>query len=620
MPLRAKQFVLLVAALLAASFPGVYWALQAGDLVSQLKRSSDEQQSMQVRSYLLAIRSGWAALDEPSARRTDAPSELLNRAWSVINANRSDSKTSQGGERNETELIYRELYIVRPESAAKTVPTQAVPPSEDDGPPAEVATSPPGPSFDLTDILQLNTRQRTAVQHTLTVDSHGNSLPVLVWQMGPQEDEASGEAAGKDEQQARAAAEYARQDTTREGAAATESRALMKVELHAAARDETASPLGEGWLIAEYDRLSPPINEDAVMFPAVLTVFLSLAVAGLLGIVLQRVVVQPVQSLSGAMMDVAQKADYTLRVPVTRKDELGQLQRGFNRMITQVDQLTAGLEALVHERTKELDRANRELQRSNTDLDRFAYTVSHDLQAPLRNVTLIVQQLREDWAGKVPEEVLKRIEEIDQQCDREMKMVQRILFISRLGRGEFQQQPVDLQATVDQILSGMRASLQERGIIVEVPSLLPTVAGDGILLGEVLRNLVSNAAKYNDKPEKRIRIVARVFPTHGTTVFAVQDNGIGIRPQHLKKVFDLFTPLHDKRKFAETIGAGMAITRRIVERHRGKIRVVSVFGKGTSFFVRLPTEGIARTEPSTTESIRMGTISLRALSSSPISR
>jgi light-regulated signal transduction histidine kinase (bacteriophytochrome) len=289
-------------------------------------------------------------------------------------------------------------------------------------------------------------------------------------------------------------------------------------------------------------------------------------------------------------------------------------------MIVQVDVLTTGLEALVHERTKELDRLNGELQRSNTDLDRFAHTVSHDLQAPLRNVTLIVQQLKEDFTGRVPEELLKRIDEIDQQCDREMKMVQRILFISRLGRGEFQQQPVDLHATLHQILSGMRASLDERGVIVDIPEHLPTVAGDGILLGEVLRNLVSNAAKYNDKPEKRVRVVARVFPEHGTTVFAVQDNGIGIKPQHLKKVFDLFTPLHDKRKFSETIGAGMAITRRIVERHRGKIRVVSVFGQGTSFFVRLPTEGIARPEFATTESIRMGSISLRALQTTSISR
>ncbi len=602
LPLRVKQFMLLLAALLAAGAPGVYWAFQAGGLLGKLKATAADQQTTQLRSYLLAVRSSWDAVVESSARipqSADAPSELLNRAWSVINANRDDA---------DQKLIYRELYIVRPDTLPATVPTSTAPPADDGAPPASLE----GPGFNLNDILQERSRQRTAAQHAVSIEIRNKQVPVRVWQMGPDSAESANDTNENDDR-VRLVAEYACRGGYQTVSPAGESRALVGVPLRPAAQDDSSSPLGDGWLIAEYNTLAGPVSDDSVMLPAILTLLLSLAVASLLGIVLQRVVVEPVQSLSGAMAQVADEGNYTLRVPETRHDELGQLQIGFNQMIARVEELTAGLEARVHDRTKELDRANRELQRSNTDLDRFAYTVSHDLQAPLRNVTLIVQQLREDWDGRVSNEVMQRIEEIDRQCDREMKMVQRILFISRLGRGEFQQQPVDMNATLTQILEGMRASLQDRGVIVDVPAPLPTVAGDSILLGEVLRNLLSNAAKYNDKPEKRIRVRGRIYPQHGMTLFAVEDNGIGIRPQHLKKVFDLFTPLHDKRKFSETIGAGMAITKRIVERHRGKIRVVSVYGSGTSFFFRLPTEGIVKKETNGTDSHRTGSVTFRTI-------
>ncbi|MDP1795896.1 MAG: ATP-binding protein [Planctomycetaceae bacterium] len=387
-----------------------------------------------------------------------------------------------------------------------------------------------------------------------------------------------------------------------------EQRDVAIAEQHA--KPVTDGHADHGALIAEPETISASARYRSVMIPATLTVVLALAVAILLGIVLQRVIVAPVQSLSGTMGKVALTGDYTVRVPETRFDELGQLQVGFNRMIARVEELTARLEARVVERTLELDRANRELQRSNQDLDRFAYTVSHDLQEPLRNVTNIVHRLRSDWGQQLDPEIMKQIDAVDQQCDREMKMVQRILFISKLGRGGMQRQPVDLNQALGQILESMQTSLDERGVKLDVLP-LPVVYGDAILLGEVLRNLVSNAAKYNDKPERRIRVVAREFPRHGTTLISVQDNGIGIRPQHLKKVFHLFTPLHDKRKFSETIGAGMAITRRIVERHHGRIRVVSTYGQGTSFFVRLPTLGVMRSDGTSSDSYRSSSDSYR---------
>ncbi len=580
LPLRVKQFVLLLTALLVASAPGVYWAFRAATWFEQRDSAIVEQQTKQ---FLTSVSYGWLSKLQ-SARTATEQAEVVAQLFGSIQRSQA-GQTAQG----EQPKNFQQLYVVLPEAGGSTTPS-AIAPSA------------------LLEVLQSPTKATVSTVEAgvpLVVQVHGTEKSVRVWDL----DHRADSTASRTSSTPSAAERYGiAQFAVSGGFPITDAslipRRLVGIPLDNAPRsDDEIGLLGHGWLIAEPDAMTSSASYRSVMIPATITVFVALTAAIFLGIVLQRVVVMPVQSLSVTMGKVALTGDYSMRVPETRRDELGQLQTGFNRMITRVEELTAGLEARVTERTHELDRANRELQRSNLDLDRFAYTVSHDLQEPLRNVANILQRLRSDWGAQLPPDVLKQVDALDQQCDREMKMVQRILFISKLGRGVIQQQPVDLDHTLTQILDSMRTTLEDRGVSVEARP-LGVVQGDAILLGEVLRNLVSNAAKYNDKPERRVCIHAREFRWHGTTLIAVEDNGIGIRPQHLKKVFHLFTPLHDKRKFSETIGAGMAITKRIVERHHGKIRVVSAYGVGTSFFVRLPTMGVIKNDGTASDSYR----------------
>lgn len=583
LPLRVKQFVLLLTALLVASAPGVYWAFRAATWFEQRDAAIVEQQT---RQFLSSASYGWLNQLQ-SARTKHDQAETVAQLFGAIQRTQSLRKASR-----EQVSTFRQLYVVLPDTPR--IPTAEPPPStEDISPFSELLQSP-----------TQATLSTAAAGVPVVIEHQGLWESMRVWHLE--------NPAHADDTEARTAPTAEDLITVGQFAShggnndrtVTQGRRLVGIPFDQAPRPEDAvGYLGHGWLVAEPEAMTSSARYRSVMIPATVTVIVALSAAILLGMVLQRVVVTPVQTLSDKMREVAITGDYSQRVPETRRDEMGQLQTGFNRMIARVEELTAGLEARVAERTHELDRANRELQRSNLDLDRFAYTVSHDLQEPLRNVTNIVHRLRSDWGSQLPPDVLKQIDALDQQCDREMKMVQRILFISKLGRGVIQQQPVDLDQTLTQILDSMRVSLEERGIIVEVKP-LGGVQGDAILLGEVLRNLVSNAAKYNDKPERRVRILSREYKAHGTMLIAVQDNGIGIRTQHLKKVFNLFTPLHDKRKFSETIGAGMAITKRIVERHGGKIRVVSVYGAGTSFFVRLPTSGVMKHDGTSSDTYR----------------
>lgn len=604
-PLRIKQFIILLAALLVAAAPGVFWAFRAATYF-------EDQERAVVKQFLATVSSG-VAVQLQSARTENDQNQLAAQLSESIGryAARRDSG-NEGAQSHEEEWHY---VIVLPKLPNISVPvehplpTNTSPPADDDDkppstPPPATEKNPTSPLDDLSQTLSSPIDRFLNPSATFSLPTEGAEKKVNVWHFQPATKDDPRETLTDDV--LKSIGTYAIHGGRNDEADPFHNRRRIGIPLVVTSNEteDSSEPLGRGWLIAEPVAASASGSFRSVLFPAIVTVLVTLTVAVLLGRLLQRVVVTPVQRLSTMMGQVAVEGNYTLRVPETRLDEIGQLQTGFNRMIGQVETLTTGLEAQVAARTKELDRTNRELQRSNTDLDRFAYTVSHDLQAPLRNIMLIGQQLREDWSQQLPAEVMRRIEEIDQQCDREMKMVQRILFISRLGRGEIQQQPIDLAALLEQIVAGMRASLEERGVAVEIPTALPTVHGDSILIGEVLRNLLTNAAKYNDKPTKRVRVIGRSFPQHGTTVFAVQDNGIGIRPHHLKKVFDLFTPLHDKRKFSETIGAGMAITRRIVERHHGRIRIVSVFGQGTSFFVRLPTGGVTQNDGSASDSHR----------------
>lgn len=239
------------------------------------------------------------------------------------------------------------------------------------------------------------------------------------------------------------------------------------------------------------------------------------------------------------------------------------------------------LELRVLERTQLLERANCEFERSNKDLDDFAYIASHDLREPLRGIQNLIVFLKEDYGAQLSPEVNERLRKISAVADHLDHLVETLLFYSRVGRTEMAMAMVDLDQVVDDVLKSLTGCLPTETLEVRRPARLPLSYCDQARIGEVFQNLLSNALKYNDKPNKWIEIGA--FEKEGETIFYVEDNGIGIQEKNYARVFHLFRRLHSQEKFGGGTGAGMTICQKIVERHGGRMWIESTPERGSRF-------------------------------------
>jgi len=239
-----------------------------------------------------------------------------------------------------------------------------------------------------------------------------------------------------------------------------------------------------------------------------------------------------------------------------------------------------------------LQRQAAELARSNRELEQFAYVASHDLQEPLRMVSVYTQLLLREFQG--PRESQGKLSEksdqyagyVRQGVANMQQLIQDLLAFSRLAQGEAERKPVEAGAALEQALNSCQQALHEAGAEVKVEALPRVLAQEGPLV-LVFQNLISNAVKYR-KPQVAPRIQIRVRPAEGEAIFSVQDNGVGFDPVYAKTVFGLFKRLHG-REYPGT-GMGLAICQRIVERYGGQIWVDSAPGEGSTFYFRLPLE------------------------------
>jgi len=243
---------------------------------------------------------------------------------------------------------------------------------------------------------------------------------------------------------------------------------------------------------------------------------------------------------------------------------------------------------IVLRRADQLARLNAELSRSNDELDAFAYIVSHDLKEPLRGIHNFSRMLREDHGAALDDEGREEVETLLRLSARMDGMLDSLLTYSRAGKLELRLVDTDLQALLAEVLDTLRTRLQESGTEMRVPRPLPTVRCDPVRAGSVLQNLISNAVKYNDKPEKWIEVGWLDPETEGgTPVLYVRDNGIGIPEKHWDSIFRIFKRLHGRDRFGGGSGAGLTIARKLVERHGGRIWLESAPGEGTTFFFTL---------------------------------
>lgn len=226
----------------------------------------------------------------------------------------------------------------------------------------------------------------------------------------------------------------------------------------------------------------------------------------------------------------------------------------------------------------QLKRYTQDLERSNKALDEFAYIASHDLKEPLRGIHNYTSFLQEDYADRLDDQGRYYLERMHRLAERLTTLIDRLLRYSRLGSTALTITPVNLEHLLDDVVEDLLPSLRERQIEIRRPMPLPTLACDEIWIGELIQNLITNAAKYNDKPEKWVEI--GVENRAGRQVFYVRDNGIGIPAQHQDTVFRIFKRLHEQEKFGGGSGAGLTIARKIVHRHGGNIWVESIEGAG----------------------------------------
>lgn len=233
---------------------------------------------------------------------------------------------------------------------------------------------------------------------------------------------------------------------------------------------------------------------------------------------------------------------------------------------------------------RKLDRQAQDLLRSNAELEQFAYVASHDLQEPLRMVTGYTQLLVKRYRERLDGNALEYCEYIVDGAKRMQELIGDLLAYSRVGTKGHPFVPVPAEDVVKSALRTLAVAIAESGAQVSCDT-LPTVVGDQGQLGQLMQNLIANGIKYRNGKAPEIHIGCT--RKSGDWLFSVRDNGIGIDAQYRERIFVLFQRLHTREEYEGT-GIGLAICKKIVERHGGRIWVESEVGKGSEFFFTLP--------------------------------
>jgi PAS domain S-box-containing protein len=242
----------------------------------------------------------------------------------------------------------------------------------------------------------------------------------------------------------------------------------------------------------------------------------------------------------------------------------------------QVTALNETLERRVAERTAALERSNRELEA-------FNYSVSHDLRAPVGVISSFATMIRADFERALPEQAKQYLVHIENNAAQMARLIDNLLEFSRMGRAVLVRAPVNMRALVDDVVRQLR---QADAHVLPVIGELPPARGDADLLRQVWHNLIGNAVKFSGKAAAP-RIEIGYQPAAGGGAYFVRDNGTGFDMKHAAKLFGVFERLHAPAEFEGT-GIGLAIAKRVVELHAGKIRAESTPGQGATFWFSLP--------------------------------
>jgi PAS domain S-box-containing protein len=231
-----------------------------------------------------------------------------------------------------------------------------------------------------------------------------------------------------------------------------------------------------------------------------------------------------------------------------------------------------------------------ELARSNADLEQFAYVASHDLQEPLRMVASYTQLLARRYHGRLDADADEFIGFAVDGANRMQQLITDLLAFSRVGTRGAEFAPTDCGAAFDEAVANLKVGIEESGAQVSAEA-LPTVMADRAQIAQLFQNLIGNAIKFHGAEPPRVLVSA--VESDREWVFSVRDNGIGIDPSYFDRIFVIFQRLHGKEEFPGT-GIGLALCKKIVARHGGRIWVESGAGDGTTFHFTIPIQGDSR--------------------------
>ena len=251
------------------------------------------------------------------------------------------------------------------------------------------------------------------------------------------------------------------------------------------------------------------------------------------------------------------------------------------------------IRADITERKRQADELKRTeaLERSNKELQEFARITSHDLQTPLRSISGFAQLLQSDYAGQLDEKADEWINRIVKSCELLGAMIQDVLAYSRVDAKPRPFALVSLGDVFKDAVGLLEAVIRAADAEVTAGE-LPTVRGDRIQLVQLLQNLIANALKYRTAAPPRVRVTAQRKGEEW--IVSVRDNGIGIEPRHQDRIFEIFKRLHSQQEYPGT-GIGLAVCRRIVHRHSGKIWVESELEQGSDFKFTIPESAVEKT-------------------------
>ncbi|MBF0416256.1 MAG: PAS domain S-box protein [Magnetococcales bacterium] len=272
-----------------------------------------------------------------------------------------------------------------------------------------------------------------------------------------------------------------------------------------------------------------------------------------------------------------------IRAAVT---DLGDQQviQGIFRDVTERKLMEERQQALNQELELRVEARTLELNRSNQDLQQFAYVASHDLQEPLRLITGYVQLLEKRYRGQLDERADRYIANAVDGVNHMQSLIQNLLRYARVGNTASERVEIDMNAVLEHTLRNLEPTIRDSAALISHEP-LPNLRADPILMEQLLQNLLSNALKFRGVDAPRIHLNA--VREGNAWVIAVADNGIGIEARHQERIFLIFQKLHTRARYEGT-GIGLALCKRIVERHGGEIRVESTPGKGSIFRFTIP--------------------------------